>query len=441
MFLISFFHATEMNRATYLPLMLTGNIGFPGAGSHTWAGNYKAGIFQGSPATGHGFKGWVAEDPFNPQLDPEAPGRDVPVRASCKGEEPAYWNHGDLALIVNTPKFGRKNFTGETHMPTPTKAIIFNNVNLINNAKWAYGMIKNVNPNIEMIVSLDIQMTASIEYADLALPADSWMEFEDLEVTASCSNPFLQISKGGIPPVFNSKDDLAILAGIAEALGELTGDQRFKDYFKFELEGNRSLYLQRLLDTCTATSGFNLEELMSGKYGPPGGALLNFRTYPRVPSYEQVHDNEPFLTDTGRLHAYADIPEVIEYGENFIVHREGPEATPYLPNVIVSSNPYVRPEDYGISRSAEHWDERTIRNIKMPWSQVQGTKNFLWEKGFQFYCLTPKTRHRVHSGWSNVDWHMLYDSNFGDPYRLDKRAPCVGEHQLHIVSRQRKWDT
>ena len=27
---------------------------------------------------------------------------------------------------------------------------------------------------------------------------------------------------------------------------------------------------------------------------------------------------------------------------------------------------------------------------------------------------------------------MLMDSNFGDPYRLDKRAPCVGEHQLHI---------
>jgi nitrate reductase / nitrite oxidoreductase, alpha subunit len=27
---------------------------------------------------------------------------------------------------------------------------------------------------------------------------------------------------------------------------------------------------------------------------------------------------------------------------------------------------------------------------------------------------------------------MLYDSNFGDPYRLDKRSPCVGEHQLHV---------
>jgi nitrate reductase alpha subunit len=426
------FHATEMNRAAYLPLMLTGNIGKPGAGCHTWAGNYKAALFQGSPWTGPGFKGWVAEDPFAPNLDPNASGADVHAHAFTKDEEPAYWDHGDLALVVDTPKYGRKNFTGETHMPTPTKSIIFNNVNLINNAKWAYGVIKNVNPNVELIVSIDIQMTASIEYADLALPANSWLEFEDLEVTASCSNPFLQIWKGGIPPVFDSKDDLTIIAGIARALARVTGDSRFTDYFKFEYEGRRSVYLQRLLDTSTTTKGYQLADIMAGKYGPPGGALLLFRTYPRIPFYEQVHDDEPFHTDTGRLHAYADVPEAIEYGENFIVHREGPEATPYLPNVIVSSSPYVRPDDYGIPRTAEHWDERTIRNVKMPWAEAKKTKNFLWEKGYQFYCLTPKTRHRVHSGWSNVDWHMLYDSNFGDPYRLDKRAPCVGEHQLHI---------
>ena len=135
-------------------------------------------------------------------------------------------------LIVNTPKFGRKNFTGKTHMPTPTKAMIFNNVNLINNAKWAYGMIKNVNPNVEMIVSMDIQMTASIEYADLALPANSWLEFEGLEITASCSNPFLQIWKGGIPPVFDSKDDLDIIAGIANALAKAHRRQTLQRLFR-----------------------------------------------------------------------------------------------------------------------------------------------------------------------------------------------------------------
>ena len=426
------FHATEMNRAAYLPMMLTANIGKPGSGCHTWAGNYKAALFQGSPWTGPGFKGWVAEDPFQPTLDANVDGRDVHAHAYTKDEEPAYWNHGDQALIVDTPRYGRRNFTGATHMPTPSKAIIFSNVNLINNAKWAYGVIKNVNPNVEMIVSIDIQMTASIEYADIALPANSWMEFQDLEITGSCSNPFLQIWKGGIPPVFDSKDDLDILAGIASHLADVTGDQRFHDYFKFALEGRRDVYIQRLLDSSTTTRGYKLVDIMAGKYGPPGGALFNFRTYPRIPFYEQITDSEPFFTDTGRLHAYSDVPEAIEYGENFIVHREGPEATPYLPNVIVSSNPYVRPDDYGVPSNAEHWDARTVRNIKMPWKQVKTTKNFLWEKGFRFYCLTPKTRHRVHSSWSNVDWHMLYDSNFGDPYRLDKRAPSVGEHQLHI---------
>jgi nitrate reductase alpha subunit len=26
----------------------------------------------------------------------------------------------------------------------------------------------------------------------------------------------------------------------------------------------------------------------------------------------------------------------------------------------------------------------------------------------------------------------MYDSNFGSPWRLDKRSPGVGEHQMHI---------
>ncbi|MDP6116806.1 MAG: molybdopterin-dependent oxidoreductase [Planctomycetota bacterium] len=426
------FHATESNRASYLPLMLTGNIGKKGAGSHTWAGNYKAANFQGSPWTGPGFKGWVAEDTFNLNLDENAHGKDIKVGARCKGEEPAYWNHGDRPLIVETPKYGHKVFTGQTHMPTPTKALFFNNVNLFNNAKHAYDMFKNVNPKIDMIITADIQMTASVEYADFGLPANSWIEFEDLEITSSCSNPFLQIWKGGIKPVFDSKDDLAILAGVANAMADLTGDKRFSDNFKFENEGKRGVYIQRLLDSSTTTAGYKLDDLMAGKHGPPGGALLQYRTYPRIPFWEQINEDEPFHTDTGRMHAYSDIPEAIEYGENFIIHREGTEATQFLPNVIVSSNPYVRPDDYGIPRDAEHWDERTVRNIKLPWKDVKGTKNFLWEDGYRFYLLTPKTRHRVHSQWSTVDWHMMFDSNFGDPYRIDKRTPGVGEHQLHI---------
>ena len=432
------FHATLHNRATYLPLMLTGNIGQPGAGCHTWAGNYKAALFQASPWSGPGFKGWVAEDPLQPNLDPEASGSDIKVKSHTKGEEPAYWDHGDQALIVDTPAHGRKIFTGKTHMPTPTKVMWFNNVNIINNAKWAYGIIKNVNPKVDMIIDQDIEMTASGEYSDFILPANSWMEFQSLEVTASCSNPFLQIwGKGGIKPVYDSKDDVTIIAEVAKKLGDLLNDGRLADYWKFALEGRPEVYLQRLLDASTTTKGYKVDDIMAGVYGEPGAALMMFRTYPRIAFYEQTHDNVPFFTDTGRLNAYCDIPEAIEHGENFVVHREGPEATPYLPNVIVSTNPYIRPDNQGITpemlqEKVLDADLRTVANNKMSWAEVKTTKNPLWEQGFSFYLLTPKTRHRVHSQWSSVDWHAIWDSNFGDPYRQDKRMPGVGDHQVHI---------
>jgi nitrate reductase alpha subunit len=426
------FHATLANRAQFLPLMLTGDIGKPGAGCYTWAGNYKAALFQGSPSVGPGFKGWVGEDPFAPNLDENAAGKDIVAHSYAKDEEPAYWNHSERPLIVDTPKYGRKVFTGQTHMPTPTKVQYFTNVNLLNNAKHHYEMIKNVNPLIELIIAQDIEMNATVEYADFALAANSWAEFQTHEITASCSNPFLQIWKGGIAPLYDTRDDVRILAELAAAIGDEIGDQRFRDYWKFALEGRPEVYIQRLLDSSLTTSGYKFTDIMDGKYGEPGAALMLFRTYPRIPFWEQTHDSVPFYTADGRLNSYCDIPEAIEYGENIISHREGPEATPYLPNVIVTSSRFVRPDDYGIPLDAEGWEERTVRNVAMSWDKVKETVNPLWAAGFQFYCLTPKTRHRVHSSWSTVDWTIILDSNFGDPYRTDKRLPGPGDHQLHI---------
>jgi nitrate reductase alpha subunit len=426
------FHATLVNRACYLPLMLTGNVGEIGSGCHTWAGNYKAGLFQGSTETGPGFKGWIAEDPFAPNLDPDADGKDVRERACTYDEEVAYWAHGDKPLVVDTPKFGRKVFTGKGHLPTPTKVLWFTNVNLINNAKWAYELIRNVNPKIELIMSTDIEMTASCEYADIVFAANSWVEMQSYEVTGACSNPFLQVWKGGLRPLYDTRDDQLILAEMASKLGDLLGDPRFADYWTFALTGRTEVYIQRLLDSSTTTRGYEVGDILSGKYGEPGVAMFMFRTYPREPFWEQVHDSLPFFTPTGRLQAYNDEPEVIEYGENFIVHREGPEATPYLPNAIVSTNPLIRPEDYGIPLDHVGWEERTVRNVKKPWAEVKAITNPLWAKGYTFYCLTPKTRHATHSSWQVTDWHMVWNNPFGDPYRMDRRSPGVGQHTLYM---------
>ena len=225
---------------------------------------------------------------------------------------------------------------------------------------------------------------------------------------------------------------MLILAGLAEKLGALLDDERFAKYWKFALEKRTEVYIQRLLDASVTTSGYKFDDIISGKHGEPGAALMLFRTYPRMPFWEQVHEDKPFFTDSGRMHSYCDIPEALEYGENFVVHREGPEATPYLPNAIVSDNPLIRPDDYGIPLDDMDGEARHVRNVKMPWTNVKNTTNPLWEDGFKFYCVTPKTRHTVHSQWSNVTWNRVWASNFGDELREDKRLPDSGDHQLHI---------
>jgi nitrate reductase alpha subunit len=432
-----YFHATLHNRACHLPLMLTGNFGKHGAGMFTWAGNYKGALLQASAWSGPGVGAFTHEDPFNPVLDPKGRVTEEHHRHLSDGEDPSYWACGEKTLTVDLPRGGRRTFTGQTHTPTPTKVIWYNNANFLNQSKWIYNIIVHVLPKVDLIIDQQIEWTGSAEYSDVVLPVNSWVEFQDYECGGSCSNPFLQVWKGGIKPVHDSIDDADVFAGIARAMASETGDRRFADYFKFITEKNSKVYIQRVFDSSTTTRGkdgaYDVDKLLAGDYGgEPGSALMLFRSYPRVAFYEQIHDSIPFYTDCGRLASYCDLPEAIEFGENLVVHREAVEATPYLPNVIVSTSPFIRPVDYGIARDATDPDLRQVRNIKLPWSDVKKTVNPLWARGHKFFCSTPKSRHSTHSSWSTVDWHWIWSDNFGDPHRTDKRSPGVADRQIQM---------
>ena len=437
-----YFHATLHNRACFLLAALTGNIGTFGAGVMAWAGNYKGAMFQAAPRAGPGVAVYKDEDPFNPVMDEHATPTQEQISHSALGEEPSYWAHGEQILRVKTPE-GERVFTGNTHLPCPTKAIWYNNANFINQAKWVYELIHNVLPRCDMIVDQQVEWTGSAEYSDIVLPANSWVEFQDLEIAGSCSNPFIQAWGGlidgklqGIKPVHDSKDDAMIFALVGKALTGLTGDHRFTDYWKFILEGKSRVYIQRVLNSCVTTRGkdgpYDIDKMVRGEYGEPGVALWLTRTYPRIPFYEQVHDSIPFYTDCGRIAAYCDLHEAIDAGENLIVPREGVEATPYLPNVVGATSPYIRPRSYGIPAEEMDADLRTVRNIKMPWAEARKTANPLWTQGFRFFCCTPKSRHTTHSSWSTVDWHWIWSANFTDTRRRDKRAPGIGDRQIQM---------
>ncbi len=417
-----FYNNDLKDRAIFLVCALTKNIGFHGGNIGSYAGNYRGAYFNGLPS-------YIAEDPFDIELDPQKMPR---VKSYYKMESAHYFNYGDRPLRI-----GNKLFTGKTHMPTPTKFLWFANSNsILGNLKWHHDVIVNTLPKVECIVVNEWWWTASCEYADIVFGVDSWAEFKFPDMTAAVTNPFFQI----FPPtplkrLHDTKSDIEVLAGVAKALSELTGDKRFADYWKFVFENKAQVYLQRIIDNSTTLKGYKIEEVIeNAKKGIP--ALILTRTYPKIMGWEQSNENKPHYTRSGRLEFYRDEEEFLEHGENIPVHREPVDGTFYEPNVIVcGAKDLIRPkepEEYGLSREDLSVEVRQVRNVVISPVDLTKTTHPLKKKGFKLIYITPKYRHGTHTTPVDLDIISVWFGPFGDMYRHDKRMPWVGEGYIDI---------
>jgi nitrate reductase alpha subunit len=417
-----FFNNDLKDRTVFLLASLTANVGYPGGNVGSYAGNYRVALFNGVGQ-------WIAENPFDIELDPAKPAR---VKQLWKPESAHYYNHEDQPL-----KVGKKMLTGKTHMPTPTKSLWFANANsILGNLKWHYNVVANVLPRIEMIAVNEWWWTASCEYADVVFAADSWAELKHPDMTASVTNPFLQF----FPPtplrrVFDTRGDIEIQALVCEKLAKITGDNRFLDYYKLVREGRTSVHLQRILDASSNTRGYDAEDLIGkAKEGIP--ALLMARTSPRIAGYEQIVESKPWYTKSGRIEMYRDEAEWIAAGENLPVHREPVDSTFYEPNVVLGSpNPCFRPdgpEQYGVAADDFSCDVRQGRNVVKSWAEIARTRHPLFDKGYRFVFHTPKYRHGAHTTPIDTDIVAVLFGPFGDIYRRDKRMPFVAEGYVDI---------
>lgn len=423
-----FFNSPLKDRAIFLVAALTRNVGFPGGNVGSYSGNYKSSMFGGEMA-------YVAEDPFNPNLEA---GGQPKMKKYLHYESLHYFNYGDRPLRVND-----RLHTGHGHVPAPTKAMFLSNSNsVIGNVKWHYDVVNNTLPKVEFIAFSDWWWTGSCEYADIVFGCDSWAEFRSPDMTGSCTNPFLQVyPRSPLERIFDTRGDIEIIAGIGTRLAQLVDEPRLADMWKFARENKVEEYLQRILDASFTARGYKIGDLEEkAKRGIP--ALMNTRTYPRASSHEQIHDEMPWHTKSGRLEFYRFEPEFIEHGENIVVYREPVDSTHFEPNVIVA-HPHEAlrpktPEDYGFATSDVSVETRQVRNVLMTSEALVKSKHPLKLKLFSHIYHTPKYRHGAHTMPVDVDATSIWFGPFGDVYRHDKRTPSNVEGYVDINPRDAK---
>jgi nitrate reductase alpha subunit len=417
-----FFNGDLKDRAILLVCALTRNLGTHSGNIGSYAGNYRASYFDGIGQ-------YIMEDPFHIELDEK---KDTKVKGYFKFESAHYYNHGDRPLRV-----GKKLFTGKSHMPTPTKSLMFCNANSIfGNLKGHYDMVINILPNIEMMAVSEWWWTASCEYADIVFPVDSWAEFKYPDATASVTNPFLQIfPTSPLKRIHDTRSDIEVFAGVSAAMARILKDKRFNDYWKFVQKNRVDVYLQRIMDNSSMAKGYDVRNLeKKAAEGIP--ALLMSRTYPKIVGWEQAYESKQWYNKTGRLEFYREEDEFIEYGENLPVYRETVDGTVYEPNVIVAHpHPAIRPygpEKYGIPRHDRSGEIRQVRNVVLTPEELLGSEHPLRKDGYTHVYITPKYRHAAHTMPVDIDIIAMWFGPFGDPFRKDRRKPWVGEGFVDI---------
>ena len=185
--------------------------------------------------------------------------------------------------------------------PFPVKAAWFAFINFLNQCVDSNKIAREVFPNLEFIVVADLFMTPTARYADILLPACSYLEFSDL-VTGP--GPYLQLQQKVIEPLYESRSDVAIATELARRLG-------LGDYFDKGEEGFIDLLLA---SGHPSVEGITVEKL---KQGP-------VLTHP--PEEVSADSEVKFSTPSGKIEFY--VEQLAEYGQALPVYLEPLEARP-----------------------------------------------------------------------------------------------------------------
>ncbi|MBI5777834.1 MAG: molybdopterin-dependent oxidoreductase [Planctomycetes bacterium] len=295
------YHGDLKGRALALLTVLTGNVGKSGAGISTYAGQYKIRFPIGV---------WWVPDGKKPNWFPFN-----------------YLLHGPTkTMSAKYPKNGVKAYIQAWGNP-------FDQHNLNNRLKEIAAK-----DELELIVTIDFQMTTSALWSDVVLPGVTWYEKTDLVATPA--HPYLQLVQPAIKPLFESKPELWIVQELAHRLNPDYDKYFFKD---MEIDQAAEKAINLMLEKGgPLVAGITLSDLKKG----PVRLKLPTPDQRQIPFYEQIHSKKPFppvtypyplagtaqFVKSGRIEFYKDEDVFIKSGEALPVHKPTFEETEYLLN-------------------------------------------------------------------------------------------------------------
>ncbi len=204
--------------------------------------------------------------------------------------------------------------------------------------------IKEILPQIDLMVVRDMVFTDTARYADIVLPVVHWYETEDI-IALGAQHPYMQYSEKAIEPLYEAKTDIEIFRLMAQKMG-------VGEYF-------------------TKTDAEMLDELLDTPLSKERG--VSYAT----------------LREKGAMNIYG--------GKTFIAYGGGKFLTPSGRAEFYVEKPLPR-VDYGQTYDADR--ERLPRFFP---PQEAWPDNPLFKK-YPLVLLSERPRFRVHSQWFGAPW-------------------------------------
>ena len=277
--------------------------------SYTWAGNYKGALLQASPWSGPGVGSYTHEDPFNPVLDEKA-------RITHENMRHTTRRRGSLVLGLRRENaHGRSAQRGSTQFYRQDAHAHAHEGDLVQQRQFSQPGEMDLQHHCQRAAQgrHDRRSADRMDRQRRILPMSCCPSTRgsNCRITSVARPARTRSCRSGraASSRFTTRSTMEGLCRSRRALTAKTGDQRFADYFKFVTEGKPRSTFSACSTTRTTTRGsdgpYNVDKMIAGEYGgEPGAGLMLFRTYPRVPFWEQIHDSIPFYTDSGRLPSY-----------------------------------------------------------------------------------------------------------------------------------------